>query len=212
MPDFALEAGFAGPVAGVDEAGRGPWAGPVLAAAVILDPARLPEGLNDSKALSARRRDALFETIHALALAVGVGQASVAEIDALGVGVANRCAMQRAVAALRVAPLHALVDGIVKPDLPCPASTVVKGDARCLSIAAASIVAKVTRDRIMRALDTEHPAYGWRDNKGYGTAAHAAALHQHGPCLHHRLSFRPVAAAARAFAWALSLSGNSTTC
>ncbi|QCI79800.1 ribonuclease HII [Hankyongella ginsenosidimutans] len=200
MPDYALEAGLAGPVAGVDEAGRGPWAGPVLAAAVILDPARIPAGLNDSKALTARRRDALFEAIHEHAIAVGVGQASVAEIDAAGVGQANRRAMQRAVAALSIAPRHALIDGIVTPDLPCPARAVVKGDARSLSIAAASIIAKVTRDRIMLALDADHPAYCWRDNMGYGTAAHAAALQNYGPCPHHRLSFRPVAAVARAFA------------
>lgn len=200
MPDYALEAGLAGPVAGVDEAGRGPWAGPVLAAAVILDPARIPAGLNDSKVLTARRRDALFEAIHEHAIAVGVGQASVAEIDAAGVGQANRRAMQRAVAALSIAPRHALIDGIVTPDLPCPAHAVVKGDARSLSIAAASIIAKVTRDRIMLALDADHPAYRWRDNMGYGTAAHAAALQNYGPCPHHRLSFRPVAAVARAFA------------
>lgn len=200
MPDYALEAGLAGPVAGVDEAGRGPWAGPVLAAAVILDPARIPAGLNDSKALTARRRDALFEAIHEHAIAVGIGQASVAEIDAAGVGQANRRAMQRAVAALSIAPQHALIDGIVTPDLPCPAHAVVKGDARSLSIAAASIIAKVTRDRIMLALDADHPAYCWRDNMGYGTAAHAAALQNYGPCPHHRLSFRPVAAVARAFA------------
>lgn len=200
MPDYALEAGLAGPVAGVDEAGRGPWAGPVLAAAVILDPARIPAGLNDSKALTARRRDALFEAIHEHAIAVGIGQASVAEIDAAGVGQANRRAMQRAVAALSIAPQHALIDGIVTPDLPCPAHAVVKGDARSLSIAAASIIAKVTRDRIMLALDADHPAYRWRDNMGYGTTAHAAALQNYGPCPHHRLSFRPVAAVARAFA------------
>jgi len=200
MPDYALEAGLAGPVAGVDEAGRGPWAGPVLAAAVILDPARIPAGLNDSKALTARRRDALFEAIHEHAIAVGIGQASVAEIDAAGVGQANRRAMQRAVAALSIAPRHALIDGIVTPDLPCPAHAVVKGDARSLSIAAASIIAKVTRDRIMLALDADHPAYRWRDNMGYGTTAHAAALQNYGPCPHHRLSFRPVAAVARAFA------------
>ena len=200
MPDYALEAGLAGPVAGVDEAGRGPWAGPVLAAAVILDAERIPAGLNDSKALTARRRDALFEAIHEHAIAVGIGQASVAEIDAAGVGQANRRAMQRAVAALSIAPQHALIDGIVTPDLPCPAHAVVKGDARSLSIAAASIIAKVTRDRIMLALDADHPAYRWRDNMGYGTTAHAAALQNYGPCPHHRLSFRPVAAVARAFA------------
>lgn len=200
MPDFTRESGFAGLVAGVDEAGRGPWAGPVLTAAVILNPADIPEGLNDSKALNARRRAALFEAIQASALAVGVGEASVAEIDAVGLGQANRRAMQRAVAALGLPPVHALIDGIVTPELPCPATAIVKGDAQCLSIAAASIIAKVTRDRIMCVLDAEHPAYGWRENMGYGTSAHAAALQKHGPCLYHRLSFRPVAAAARAFA------------
>jgi ribonuclease HII len=179
-------------ICGVDEAGRGPWAGPVVAAAVVLDPAALPEGLDDSKKLSAARREALFGAIHAVAI-VGVGIASVTEIDALNILRANDLAMCRAVAALDPAPDAALIDGNrVPPAMPCRARAIVGGDASVLSIAAASIVAKVTRDRIMDALAAEHPAYGWETNRGYGTAAHRAALERFGVTQHHRRSFRPI--------------------
>lgn len=189
------ELAFAGPGAatcGVDEAGRGPWAGPVVAAAVVLDPAALPGGIDDSKQLPAARRDALFEAIRTSA-AVGIGIASVAEIDALNILRANDLAMCRAVAALAPAPGAALIDGNrVPPGFPCRARAVVGGDGSVLSIAAASIVAKVTRDRIMDALAAEHPGYGWDTNRGYGTAAHRAALERLGVTQHHRRSFQPI--------------------
>ncbi len=178
-------------IAGVDEAGRGPWAGPVVAAAVILDPRAIPPGLDDSKKLSARKRDTLNARLFSCAL-VGVGQASVAEIDALNILNASLLAMARAVAALPVAPTFALVDGNRPPDLSCRVETMISGDARSLSIAAASIIAKVTRDRIMYDLDTEFPGYGWKTNQGYGTMAHQAGLASLGVTPHHRRSFKPV--------------------
>jgi ribonuclease HII len=178
-------------VAGVDEAGRGPLAGPVVAAAVILNPARIPPGLNDSKRLSAAARDRLFDAIRAAAQ-VGVGQASVAEIDTLNILRASHLAMTRALTAL--APVdHAIIDGNLIPrDLPCTAEAVVKGDARCLSVAAASIIAKVTRDRIMVDLAQQFPGYGWDGNAGYPTKSHRAALQILGVTPHHRRSFQPV--------------------
>ncbi len=192
---LSAERAFASPgatVCGVDEAGRGPWAGPVVAAAVVLDPAALPAGLDDSKKLSATRRAALFDAIRAAA-SVGVGIATVAEIDALNILRANDLAMCRAVAALGPAPGGALIDGNrVPPGFPCPARAVIGGDASVLSIAAASIVAKVTRDRLMDALAAEHPGYGWETNRGYGTAGHRAALERLGVTQHHRRSFRPI--------------------
>lgn len=201
-PDFDHEAALDGRVAGIDEAGRGPWAGPVVAAAVILPPDldALPAlaGLDDSKKLSAARREALFATLGeaaaAGALALGVGVASVAEIDNINILAATMLAMRRAVDALPERPDHALVDGNRLPDLPCPATTLVGGDAKSLSIAAASVVAKVTRDRMMTALDAQHPGYGWATNAGYGTAAHRAGLDRLGPCEHHRRSFAPIRA------------------
>lgn len=195
-PDFshetaALALGHAR-VAGVDEAGRGPLAGPVLAAAVRLDPARVPEGLNDSKALSAAARERLYPRILAAA-EVGVGEASVAEIDAMNILAAAHLAMCRALAALPLPADFALIDGNLLPKgLDCPARPLVKGDALCLSIAAASIVAKVTRDRIMVDLAQQHPGYGWEKNKGYPSAAHLSALRNLGPTPHHRRSFAPV--------------------
>jgi ribonuclease HII len=192
MLDFAAERAGAMPCAGIDEVGRGPWAGPVVAAAVVLDPARLPEGLDDSKKLTARRREALCVEILATA-AVGIGEASVAEIDATGILPACDLAMRRALAALNVAPARVLVDGNrVPPGLACPAAAVVRGDGSVLSIAAASIVAKVTRDRTMAELAREHPQYGWERNAGYGTAEHRAALMQHGVTPVHRRSFAPI--------------------
>lgn len=192
-PDFSLErAAPAAPVAGVDEAGRGPWAGPVVAAAAILDAATAPAGLNDSKKLTARRREALFAALEPVAV-IGVGVASVEEIDRLNILNATYLAMRRAVAALARRPAFALIDGNrVPPDLPCPAEGVIAGDGRSLSIAAASIVAKVTRDRIMAKLAEAHPEYGWERNAGYGVAAHRAALIAHGVTPHHRRSFRPI--------------------
>ena len=195
MPDFSLELGCPAPLAGIDEAGRGPWAGPVVAAAVILDSGRLPpslrHGLDDSKKLSARRREELFAALpdHAL---IGVGQAGVDEIDRLNILRATLLAMARAVTALGATPAMALVDGNQPPDLPCPVRCVVGGDGISLSIAAASIVAKVTRDRLMTRLDLEFPVYGWRTNAGYGTREHRAALARHGVTPHHRRSFAPI--------------------
>ena len=191
MPNFELEHRHTGPVCGVDEAGRGPWAGPVTAAAVILDPANIPAGLDDSKKLSSLQREALFDQIMATAQ-VGVGMASVAEIDAINILNATFLAMQRAVATLPTPPAFALIDGNRVPKLPCPAEAIIKGDSLSLSIAAASIIAKVTRDRILQDLDTQFPAYGFARHKGYGVPAHAAALNTHGPCAAHRMSFKPI--------------------
>lgn len=178
-------------VAGVDEAGRGPWAGPVVAAAVILRGA-VPSGLNDSKKLSAGRREALFAALMASECLIGVGQASVAEIDALNILQANHLAMTRAVAALAQVPDLVLVDGNRLPPWRWPARTIVGGDGLEPAISAASIIAKVTRDRIMAELDARHPGYGWADNQGYGTARHRAGLAKLGLTPHHRRSFQPM--------------------
>lgn len=179
-------------VAGVDEVGRGPLCGPVLAAAVRLDPDRIPEGLNDSKKLSAPRRAELFESIMASA-DVSHGQASVAEIDRLNILRASHLAMSRAVDGLAVTPDHALIDGNMIPrDFTYSAEAVVRGDARSLSIAAASIIAKVLRDRIMVDLAQQYPGYGWDRNAGYPTKEHLNALQNLGVTPHHRRSFRPV--------------------
>ncbi len=191
-PDYSLEAALGAPVAGIDEAGRGPWAGPVVAAAVILDPANVPGGIDDSKRLSARRRETVFTALCETAR-FGVGAASVAEIDRLNVLAATLLAMRRATEALGVIPAHALVDGNRMPALPCPATTVVGGDRRSLSIAAASIVAKVTRDRLMARLAQRYPGFGWEHNAGYGTPQHRASLAAIGVTPHHRRSFAPVA-------------------
>jgi ribonuclease HII len=193
MPDFTLERSIAGPVAGVDEVGRGPLAGPVHAAAVILDPARLPPGIDDSKKMSETRREKAFDAIMASAIAVGIGVASVEEIDRINILAATMLAMRRAVERLTIRPVHALVDGNKVPALACPAEAIVKGDSKVLSIAAASIIAKVTRDRFMSDLDAACPGYGWARNKGYGTADHMAALARLGPSMHHRTSFAPIA-------------------
>lgn len=192
-PDFSLELLYPDQwVAGVDEAGRGPWAGPVVAAAVVLDMQALPEGINDSKQLKPAAREALFTHIMMTARATGVGLATVEEIDRLNILHATMLAMQRAVAELAPAPGVALVDGNRKPPLSCPVQCVVGGDARSLSIAAASILAKVTRDRIMRGLAGEFPQYGFARNAGYGTPQHQLALAEHGVTPHHRKSFAPV--------------------
>jgi ribonuclease HII len=181
-----------GLVAGVDEAGRGPLAGPVVAAAVILDPRQPIAGLADSKKLTARRREALCEQIQAKALCCSVAEASVAEIDRLNILQATLLAMQRAVAGLRLPPAKVLVDGNRLPTLSVRAEAVVGGDALVPAISAASILAKVHRDRWCARIDATWPQYGFAAHKGYGTAAHLAALRAHGPCEHHRRSFAPV--------------------
>lgn len=194
MPSFALERKTDGPVAGIDEVGRGPLAGPVYAAAVILNPRKLPKGIDDSKAMSEAKREAAFDEIMRKALGVGIGLASVEEIDGINILQATMLAMSRAVEALTVRPVFALVDGNRVPTgLPCPAQAVIKGDAKVLSIAAASIIAKVTRDRLMNELDAFFPGYHWSKNKGYGTADHMEALTRLGATPHHRTSFAPVA-------------------
>jgi len=193
-PSLAFEALHPSPVCGVDEAGRGPWAGPVSAAAVILDPADVPEGLNDSKKLSATRREALEAEIKARAHAWSVGLASVEEIDRLNILQATGLAMRRAVEGLSTAPAFALVDGNYRFTLPCPMEPLVKGDARSASIAAASILAKQARDRIMVAADADWPCYGFAGHKGYHAAIHVAALNRLGPCPIHRRSFAPIRA------------------
>jgi ribonuclease HII len=179
-------------VAGVDEAGRGPLAGPVVAAAVMLDPQRPIDGLTDSKQLTARRRDALDGAVRERALAVGIARAEVAEIDALNILHASLAAMARAVAGLNLVPAAVRVDGNRAPALAMPTETVVGGDGLDAAIAAASIVAKVERDRLLVALEAEHPGYGFAGHKGYGTRAHLEALYRLGPCPAHRRSFAPV--------------------
>lgn len=181
-----------GLLAGVDEAGRGPLAGPVVAAAVILDDLHPILGLADSKKLTAARRDALFDEIRAKALCCSIAQASVEEIDQLNILQATLLAMRRAVQGLRLKPAMALIDGNRLPLLDIPAEAIVKGDALVPAISAASILAKVTRDRWCAQVDADYPAYGFAQHKGYGTAAHLAALQAHGPCLLHRRSFAPV--------------------
>ena len=196
IPDYrfeqhCVESGFQN-VAGLDEAGRGPLAGPVVAAAVILDPACIPDGLDDSKALTAAKREMLFDLILASAQ-VAVASASAREIEATDIRAASLAAMRRALCALPVRADYALVDGRDVPEgLTCPARALVKGDARSLSIAAASIVAKVTRDRSMIRAATVYPAYGFELHKGYGAKRHLNALAEHGPCTLHRMTFRPM--------------------
>jgi len=196
MPHYIFESRVLkerpGPICGVDEAGRGPLAGPVVAAAVILNRKKTPKGLNDSKQLTPEDREELFPRIMDMAVAVGVGEASVDEIDLINIRQATHLAMARAVRALAIAADFALVDGNDAPALPCPCDTIIDGDARSVSIAAASIIAKVTRDRMMAALHEAHPGYGWITNKGYSTEEHLEALNRLGPCIHHRRSFAPV--------------------
>jgi ribonuclease HII len=181
-----------GLVAGVDEAGRGPLAGPVVAAAVILDPRRPIRGLADSKTLSALRRERLNERIRADALCVAVASASVEEVDRLNILQASLLAMARAVQGLRLRPHRVVVDGNRVPSLPMRVAAVVRGDSRVAAISAASILAKVERDRLCRQLHDEYPDYGFAQHKGYATRDHLAALALHGPCPHHRRSFAPV--------------------
>jgi ribonuclease HII len=179
-------------VAGVDEAGRGPLAGPVVAAAVILDPGRPVRGLADSKVLSPERREILAERIRERAIAWSTGQADVDEIDTINILHATMLAMSRAVAALKVVPEEALVDGNRCPPLECRVRAIVKGDRDVKAISAASIIAKTTRDAMLREFDKLYPVYGFAQHKGYCTPDHLAALDRHGPCPLHRRSFAPV--------------------
>ncbi len=194
-PDFHLEREAGAPgtlVAGVDEAGRGPLAGPVVAAAVILDPGRIPAGLDDSKKLSAEKRAKLFEQIMDRAH-VAIASSAATHIDRSDIRKASLDAMARAIAGLQQRPALALIDGRdVPPGLSCPGRAVVKGDARSLSIAAASIVAKAMRDRMMARAAGPFPAFGFDRHAGYGTEAHRKAIAEHGPCPLHRMSFRPM--------------------
>lgn len=195
MPHYEVELSYRGlrHVCGVDEAGRGPWAGPVVAAAVMFDHAApIPPGINDSKKLTHTQRESLFAHIHQRAV-VGVGVAQVEEIDRLNIWGATALAMRRAVLAMPQWPELALVDGkLTPPHLLCEARPIVKGDAVSYSIAAASIIAKVTRDRLMRELAASYPAYGFETHAGYGTPQHQRALAEHGPCPAHRHSFAPI--------------------
>ncbi|MGB1875522.1 MAG: ribonuclease HII [Rhodospirillaceae bacterium] len=199
MPDFSLEREVDGVVAGVDEAGRGPWAGPVIAGAAILDRDALEDslvdGLDDSKALTTARRESLYISLtESSAATVSVGIASVEEIDSLNILQATFLAMTRAVDALGKPIDFALIDGNRAPLLACPAKTVVKGDSRSLSIAAGSIMAKVTRDHMMAALAIDFPGYGWDTNQGYGTRGHREGLETLGVTPHHRRSYAPIRA------------------
>lgn len=194
MPDLTYERRLPGLVAGIDEAGRGPLAGPVVAAAVILPRQGWPDGLNDSKALSPKAREHLLNALQKTAL-IGIGIAEPDEIDRINILGATMMAMQRALLALPVAPDSALVDGNRAPDLPCYVETLVKGDALSLSVAAASIVAKVTRDHLMAVADARFTGFNLSQHKGYPTAAHRAAVAGLGPSPIHRLSFGPCAAA-----------------
>lgn len=192
VQQVALRWDIPGLIAGVDEAGRGPLAGPVVAAAVILDDLRPIAGLNDSKKLSAARREKLFDEIRAKALCCSIAQASVEEIDEINILQATLLAMRRAVEGLRLKPAKVLVDGNRLPVLDVLAEAIVKGDATVPAISAASILAKVTRDRWCAELDAQYPQYGFAAHKGYGTAEHLAALQTHGACPEHRKTFAPV--------------------
>lgn len=193
----ALDWDTVGLVAGVDEAGRGPLAGPVVAAAVILDDMKPIAGLNDSKKLSEKRREKLYDAILAKALCCSIAQASVEEIDRLNILQATLLAMRRAVDGLRLKPVKVLVDGNRLPVLDVRAEAIVQGDAKVPAISAASILAKVHRDRLCLQLHAQYPAYGFDRHKGYGTAEHLQALQAHGPTPWHRLSFAPVARSVR---------------
>lgn len=201
VPCFDLEAAmmeqYQGPVAGIDEAGRGPWAGPVVVAAVILNPDRIPEGLNDSKLMTPEaREDRYAEIVATSCVAIAIGH--VGRIDRDNILQASLWGMRVAYRALQVPVASALIDGHIVPRrFPCPASAIVGGDGLSLSVAAASIVAKVTRDRLMIKLSRRYRRYGWESNKGYGTPEHAAAIKKHGVCTHHRRSFSPIEEALR---------------
>ena len=189
--DPTYERSFGGLIAGIDEAGRGPWAGPVVAAAVVFYTSDIPQGVHDSKKLSSARRAEIYDAILKNAN-VGVGVATVEEIDKLNILQATFLAMQRAYSLLGITPDVALIDGNKCPQLNCTTKAVIGGDARCPSIAAASIIAKVTRDRIMTELSYEYPQYGWERNAGYGTALHQNALKNFGITPYHRRSYKPI--------------------
>lgn len=192
MPDLSIENNYHNKlIAGVDEAGRGPWAGPVVAAAVIIDPNKIFTAINDSKKLNKNQREILYDLITENYI-FAVGMADVTEIDQLNILNASLLAMQRAIKALPKHPDIALIDGNKAPKLSCPAIPIIGGDAKSYSIAAASIIAKVTRDRIMHELSCSHPQYFWQDNAGYGTSKHIAAINQYGVTEHHRNSFKPI--------------------
>lgn len=195
-PDYSFETAAAAKgamrIAGVDEVGRGPWAGPVVAAAVWLDPAHIPEGLNDSKKLTAKRREGLLAAIHEYG-DVCIASASVEEIDELNILRASHLAMERAVQGLAIAPDHLLIDGNMIPKgLAGQGEAIIKGDGRSVSISAASIVAKIWRDQLMVDLAQQHPHYGWETNAGYGTKTHQEGLAKFGVTPHHRRSFKPI--------------------
>ena len=197
MPDFSIELSLGGIVAGVDEAGRGPWAGPVVAGAAVLNPETLPADLvaelDDSKKLKAPKREALLARLQETDAVLGVGMCSAEEIDEINILQATFRAMRRAVDNLGIIPNALLIDGNRVPDgLPCAAQAIVKGDGISLSIAAASIVAKVTRDQMMVELDAQYPGYGWANNAGYGTKAHQEGLQMLGVTPQHRKSFAPI--------------------
>lgn len=196
-PDLSLEKGYNGIIAGIDEVGRGPWAGPVVAAAVVFTSQRLPKSLsdhlNDSKKLTEKKRNELYDVLIGYEKChLAVAEATVEEIDRINIVQATFLAMQRAVTALGISIDVALIDGHIVPDLSCTAIPVVCGDQTSLSIAAASIIAKVSRDKYMRELALEFPHYGWETNVGYGTKGHHEALRLHGISPHHRRSFAPV--------------------
>ena len=202
VPTYDLEAELMdqlrGPIVGIDEAGRGPWAGPVVVAAVILNPDRIPEGLNDSKVLTAEAREDRYAEIMATAC-VSISIGNVRRIDRINILQATMWGMRAAYRGLQTPAATALIDGNIVPKrFPCKARALVGGDGRSVSIAAASIVAKVTRDRMLQAMDAEFPQYGFAAHKGYGTPEHLEALRAHGPCVHHRRFFAPVAASREA--------------
>jgi ribonuclease HII len=191
MISYDLESTLGTIVAGVDEAGRGPWAGPVVASAVILNPDNIPAGINDSKKLSEKKRIMLYQEI-INSSQVGIGIVSVQDIDKLNILQASLLAMQIAVNNLPVIPDMALIDGNKTPDLQCKSKAIINGDSLSLSIAAGSIIAKVTRDNIMQDLDKQFPQYDWKNNSGYGTKKHQEAINNHGITIHHRISFKPI--------------------
>ena len=195
LPDMSIEVQIGSTVAGIDEAGRGPLAGPVIAAAVVLDPDCVPSGIRDSKTINQSERNQLYKQIRATAK-VGTGIATVSEIDRINILQATLLAMRRAIMDLTKLlgrmPDAAIVDGNQKPDLPCPTFTLVQGDTRSLSVAAASIIAKVTRDNLMQALAIDFPGYGWKSNSGYDTKEHRLGLTILGQTPHHRHTFRPM--------------------
>lgn len=190
-PDFTIENNYSGKIIGVDEVGRGPWAGPVVAAAVLLDRNSFPDNINDSKKLSKLKRQVIFDELHKTAK-IGIGIISSDEIDQINILQASLLAMKIAVENLDIKPDMVLVDGNILPDLPHNMIPIIKGDSKSLSIAAASIIAKVTRDKIMTDLSLEFPHYLWQNNSGYGTKHHIEAIGKHGITKHHRKSFKPI--------------------